>query len=409
MDFDERLDKYAELIVYKGCALKGGQELYITAPLQTVDFTRRVVRTAYEAGARQVTVAWSDEVCGRMTYDNAPLEVFETLEPWRAERSNSMVRRGAAILNILSEDPEVMTGVDQAKIIASARASHAACKEFYDALDFGRNVWCIAGASSPDWACKVFPDLSEEEATRKLWDAIMDTARVDNDPCAAWDAHRATFDARKAWLNSQHLDALHYTASNGTDFTVGLLEKGRWEGGGQATADGTYFFPNIPTEEIFTSPDRMRADGIVHSALPLIYNGARVQDFWVRFEDGKAVECDAEVGRDVLQGIIDIDEGSCRLGECALIPYESPIRQTGILFLNTLYDENASCHLALGKGFPDCYEGGYDLDSEQLEREGVNESATHVDFMIGTEDLCITGIKADGSEVSVFSDGTWAE
>ena len=408
MELQSRLEKYAELIVYKGCALKPGQELYISAPLQTVEFTRIVVRKAYEAGAKLVTIAWGDDVCGRMAYDYAPMEVFENVPAWSAERNNSMARNGAAILTILSDDPEVMKGVDQKKIIARTVASHAACKEFYDALDFGKCVWCIVGASTPQWASKVFPELEMDDAVEKLWTAILDTTRVDDDPLAAWDAHKQAFAQRKKWLNDQHFDALHYTSNNGTDFTVGLLEKGHWEGGGQETADGTYFFPNIPTEEIFTTPDRLRADGIVYSALPLIHNGSPVKDFWVRFEDGKAVECDARVGKDVLQGIIDTDDNSCRLGECALIPFDSPIRNTGILFLETLYDENASCHLALGKGFPDCYDGGYEMNSEQLLQAGINDSATHVDFMIGTKDMNIDGIKADGTQVAIFKDGNWA-
>ncbi len=408
MELQSRLEKYAELIVHKGCALKPDQELYISAPLQTVEFTRIVARKAYEAGAKLVTIAWGDDVCGRMAYDYAPMEVFENVPAWSAERNNSMARNGAAILTILSDDPEVMKGVDQKKIIARTVASHAACKEFYDALDFGKCVWCIVGASTPQWASKVFPELGEDEAVEKLWTAILDTARVDEDPLAAWDAHKQAFAQRKKWLNDQHFDALHYTSNNGTDFTVGLLEKGHWEGGGQETADGTYFFPNIPTEEIFTSPDRLRADGIVYSALPLIHNGSPVKDFWIRFEDGKAVECDARVGKDVLQGIIDTDDNSCRLGECALIPFDSPIRNTGILFLETLYDENASCHLALGKGFPDCYDGGYEMNSEQLLQAGINDSATHVDFMIGTKDMNIDGIKADGTQVAIFKDGNWA-
>lgn len=408
MDLDKRLRKYAELLVVKGCALRPGQELFVRAPLQTVEFTRLVVREAYERGARLVTVSWSDEVCGRMDYDYAPLEVFEQVPAWSAERNNGMARNGAAVLTILSDDPQAMKGVDQRKVMARTVATHQACREFYDALDYGRCVWCIAGAATPAWATKVFPGLGAEAATERLWQAILDTARVTDDPCAAWDAHRAAFDERKAWLNEQAFVDLHYTTGTGTDLHVGLIEGSHWEGGGQEAADGTYFFPNIPTEEVFTSPDRLRTNGVVHGALPLIHNGCPVEDFWVRFEDGRAVECDAAVGRDVLQGIIDTDENSCYLGECALIPYDSPIRNTGILFLETLYDENASCHLALGKGFPETLEGGYELDEQELLQAGVNASAVHVDFMIGTADLQITGTRADGTKVPVFKDGNWA-
>ena len=279
-------------------------------------------------------------------------------------------------------------------------------------MDFGKTRWCIVGAASEQWATRVFPKMSPEVAVKRLWKAILDTARVearlDADALAAWDEHRASFDARKKWLNDHHFDCLRYRSANGTDLTVGLLEKGHWEGGGQEGADGTYFFPNIPTEEVFTSPDRLRVDGVVHSALPLVYNGSTVENFWIRFEHGKAVDCDAEVGADVLEGIIKTDENSCYLGEAALVPFDSPIRNTGILFLETLYDENASCHLALGKGFPETYENGYEMSGEELLAAGVNDSAAHVDFMIGTADLQITGVKADGTEVPVFVDGNWA-
>ena len=409
MDLETRLEKYAQLIVVKGLALQEGQELYIDAPIQAADFTRIVVRCAYEHGASYVTVNWHDDAIGRLTYDHAPLERFSQVPAWSAERNNSMARNGAAVLTILSDDPDIMRGVDQRKIVARTVASHEAYKEFYDAMDFGKTRWCIVGAASEAWACRVFPQMSPETAVKRLWKAILNTARVDDDPLAAWDAHRASFDARKAWLNEQHFDCLRYRASNGTDLTIGLLAKGHWEGGGQEGYDGTYFFPNIPTEEIFTSPDRLRVDGIVHSALPLVHNGSVVEDFWVRFEGGRAVQWDAREGADVLKGIIRTDETSCYLGECSLVPFHSPIRDTGILFYETLYDENASCHLAFGKGFPETYENGYDLSSEQLMQVGINDSVTHVDFMVGTPDLQVVGVRADGTEVPVFVDGDWAD
>lgn len=409
MNLTERLEKYAELLIVKGCAFKEGQELFVRSPIQVAQFTRMVVACAYRHGARHVTVSWSDEAISRLAYDNAPLEVFEATPSWQAELNNSMARNNAAVLTILSDDPQAMKGVDQRKVMARVVSNHEACKEFYDALDRGRCVWCIAGAASPVWASQVFPELDEAAATERLWEAILDTSRVTDDPCKAWDEHRESFEERKAWLNAQQFSKLHYTASNGTDLTVGLIEGSHWEGGGQMGADGvTYFFPNIPTEEIFTSPDRLATEGVVHSALPLIHNGSPVEDFWIRFESGRAVECDARVGRDVLQGIIDTDDKSCFLGECALVPFDSPIRNTGVLFLETLYDENASCHLALGKGFPEVLEGGYDMSADELLSAGLNESAAHVDFMIGTADLNITGIKPDGTEVAVFVDGNWA-
>lgn len=405
---EERLERYAELLVVKGCALQEGQELLVRSPLEVAAFTRKVVASAYAHGAKLVSVQWGDQATERLAYDHAPQEVFDTMPEWAALRNNSAARNGAAVLTILSDDPQIMKGVDQRKVMARVVAAHRQCKEFYDALDRGRCAWCIAGAASPAWATQVFPELGEEEAVAALWEAILDTSRVTEDPCAAWDEHRASFEERKAWLNAQGLTQLHYTASNGTDLTVGLIEGSHWEGGGQEGADGRYFFPNIPTEEIFTSPQRLSTSGVVHSALPLIYNGSPVEDFWIRFEEGRAVEWDARVGKEVLGGIIQTDEGSCYLGEVALVPFDSPIRNTGTLFLETLYDENASCHLALGKGFPEVLEGGYELTDEQLLEAGLNESAAHVDFMVGTADLNIDGLRADGSVVPVFRNGNWA-
>lgn len=408
MELEERIEKYAELLVVKGCALRQGQELYVSAPIQVADFTRMVVRSAYEHGASFVTVAWNDGMTNRYGYEYAAPDRFERIPAWCAERANSMTRNGAAVLSILSDDPNMMRGVDQTKIAAHTRATHAACKEFYDSIDYGKTCWCKAGAASEQWATRVFAHLNSEDAVRRLWTAILDAARVDDDPLAAWDAHRAGFDARKAWLDEQHLTHLRYVTKDGTDLTVRLLDKAHWEGGGQMGADGTYFFPNIPTEEVFTSPDRMGTEGVVRSALPLVHNGALVKDFWIRFEKGKAVEWDAQIGVDVLSGIIGTDENSCRLGECALVPFNSPIRNTGILYYETLFDENASCHLALGKGFPECYENGYDMSTEDLLAAGLNDSAVHVDFMIGTRDLSISGLRPDGVWVDIFTDGNWA-
>lgn len=407
-----RLRAYARLIVEAGCALRPGQELFVRADINAASFVRMIVREAYDLGARHVTVRFNDEIIDRMHFDHCGLDVFEEFPAWAAELNNSMARGGAAVLSIVSDDPEGNNGIDARKLVARAQASHAACKEFYDALDFGRCVWCIAGAASPSWARKVFPGQAESEAVDALWNAILATVRVTSenaaDAVANWNAHRESFAQRCAWLNSQHFDALRYENAHGTNLTVGLPERHVWNGGGDTTVDGVQFFPNMPTEEIFTTPDRMRAEGTVVSAMPLAHNGALIENFSVTFEGGRAVAVSAECGQDVLQSIVDTDENSCRLGEVALVPLESPIRQSGVLFFNTLYDENASCHLALGTGFPDCYEGGFDMTDEELLAGGVNKSATHVDFMIGTEDLHITGIKENGEEVPVFVNGTWA-
>ena len=311
-------------------------------------------------------------------------------------------------------DPEhvitsALKGIDPAKPAAARRARNAQCKVFREGMDFGRNVWCIGGVPVPAWAKTVFPDISEQEAILRLWTAILSTARADgDDPHEAWETHNATFEKNKRMLNEARFDALRYSSSNGTELTVGLPKGHVWEGGAARTVDGTLFFPNMPTEEVFTSPDRMRADGIVYSALPLVHSGSIVRDFWFRFENGAVVDYGAAQGKEVLKQILATDENAVRLGEVALVSKNTPIRQSGLLFFSTLYDENASCHLALGTGFADCLEGGYDLGKDELIAAGVNQSATHVDFMVGSPDLTITGIKKDGTKVPVFVDGDWA-
>ncbi|MDR3052814.1 MAG: aminopeptidase [Coriobacteriales bacterium] len=407
--FTNNLQKYAQLIIKSGCNLKAGQELFISISTECVEFARLLTAEAYAQGARHVTVKFHDEKIARLHYDNCPLEVFESVPEWAALLNNSMAREGAAILSVVSSDPYAMVGIDQAKPVASAVASHAACKEFYDALDLGRVVWCIVGAAAPAWARVVFPAVPVEQAVAQLWDAIFAATRVTApDPVLAWEAHRASFNERKQWLNEQQFDALQYRNSRGTHLTIGLNARGIWQGGGDMTIDGTAFFPNMPTEELFTTPDRLRAEGVVYSSLPLVHNGALIEDFSLRFKEGRVVDCQAAVGQDVLEAIFKVDQNAARLGEVALIPYTSPIRQSGILFYSTLFDENASCHLAVGQGFPDCLEGGQTKSEDELLAAGVNKSATHVDFMIGTPDLQITGITASGEHIPVFKDGEWA-
>ena len=280
---------------------------------------------------------------------------------------------------------------------------------YREGLDFGKNAWCIAGVPTRAWARAVFPASSDHEALYRLWDAILVAARANAcDPQGEWERHNATFEKNKRLLNGHAFDRLRYRSSNGTDLVLGLNPGHVWEGGAARTVDGTVFFPNIPTEEVFTSPDCNRASGIVRSVLPLVYAGRVVRDFWLRFEAGRVVEYDAAEGRDVLESILAIDDRACRLGECALIAKDTPIRQSGLLFYNTLYDENASCHLALGTGFPECLDGGLSMTKDELMAHGVNQSLTHVDFMIGASDLEVTGIAASGEEVPVFTDGRWS-
>lgn len=404
----EQLDLYANLLVKKGAALKPGQELVLQAPVERADFARRVVAAAYKAGAGHVTVIWADDVVSRLTYENVDLGFFRHTPSWQVEQLNSLAEAGASFLFLEGSDPSALKGIDPAKPAAAAKARNTECRSFRDGMDFGRNVWCIAGVPVAAWAREVFPGVSEAEAVYRLWNLILEVSRADGeDPESAWETHNASFEKTKRFLNGHHFDALRYESSNGTNLVVGMNPGHVWEGGAGRTQDGTTFFPNIPTEEVFTSPDRNRAEGIVYSALPLVHAGQVVRDFWLRFEGGRVVEFGAEQGYEVLRHIIETDENSCRLGECALISKNTPIRQSETLFFDTLYDENASCHLALGMGFPECLEGGVNLDKDQLVARGVNQSAAHVDFMIGADDLNIWGICEDGTEVPVFENGQW--
>ena len=409
-EFDADLRKYAQLVVRKGCNIRPGQEFVIVANIDVIDFVRLLSEEAYLAGAKRVTTRLSDEKLSRLGYDYMPVEEFEQFPEWLALFHNSAARQGAAILRVESSDPEAMTGIDTQKVVANQRAAHIACKEYYDATNHGRMVWCIVGAAAPAWATRVYPDLDTEAATRKLWETIFKTVRVDHDdPIDAWEQHKLSFQQRSGWLNEQHFDAIRLQNSLGTDLTIGLIPEGVWKGGGDALIDGTYYFPNMPTEEIFTTPHRARADGIVYSSMPLVYNGNIIDNFWLRFANGKVVECSAEQGLEVLQSIFAIDDAASSLGEIALVPWTSPIRQAETLFLSTLFDENASCHLAVGRGFPDCFAGGTEMTDEELLAAGVNKSATHVDFMVGTVGMQVFGIAADGTETAIFIGGEWID
>ena len=405
----DQIDLYAELLVKKGVALQPDQELVVQAPVEAADFARRVVRSAYRAGAGHVTVIWHDDAVMRLTYENCPVSYFEVTPSWQVEQLNSLAEAGAAFLFLEGSDPSALKGIDPAKPVAAAKARNTECRSFRDGMDFGHNAWCIAGVPVSAWACEVFPDVSAQEALYRLWVLILEVSRADgDDPESAWETHNASFEKTKRFLNSHHFDALRYESSNGTNLTVGLPAAHVWDGGAGRTRSGVTFFPNIPTEEVFTSPDRLRADGVVHSALPLVRSGQVVRDFWLRFEGGRVVDFDAAQGKEVLRRIIETDDGSCRLGEVALVSKNTPIRQSETLFFDTLYDENASCHLALGMGFPECLEGGTSLSKDDLLARGVNQSSTHVDFMVGADDLNIYGVSADGSEVPVFVNGQWA-
>lgn len=409
MTMEEKLKEYARLAVVTGLAVKPGQEVMISASVEVADFVHLVMEQAYKAGASDVVVEWMDSEAAKLRYQHSYMEKISQCPEWTSLMRNTMAQRGAAFLSIRSDDPRVLADVDPKKPAAAQKASRNACGPFVEAHRNGTMPWCIIGAASPKWAQAVFPDLPEQEALDRLWDAIFQTARVDSgDAVAAWEAHRQEFQKRIAWLNEQGFDALHYQNSLGTDLTVGLLPGGIWCGGGAATADGRWHFMNLPTEEVYTAPHRERTEGTVYSSMPLNFNGNLIDQFYLTFEKGRVVDFVAKQGEEVLRSILEMDEGAKYLGECALVPYDSPISNLGILFYNTLYDENASCHLAVGSGISEAIEGGMSKSREELLQVGINDSLTHVDFMFGTADLSITGIRPDGTRVPVFQNGNWA-
>lgn len=409
MTMEEKLKEYARLAVVTGLAVKPGQEVMISASVEVADFVHLVMEQAYKAGASDVVVEWMDSEAAKLRYQHSYMEKISQCPEWTSLMRNTMAQRGAAFLSIRSDDPRVLADVDPKKPAAAQKASRNACGPFVEAHRNGTMPWCIIGAASPKWAQAVFPDLPEQEALDRLWDAIFQTARVDSgDAVAAWEAHRQEFQKRIAWLNEQGFDALHYQNSLGTDLTVGLLPGGIWCGGGAATADGRWHFMNLPTEEVYTAPHRERTEGTVYSSMPLNFNGNLIDQFYLTFEKGRVVDFGAKQGEEVLRSILEMDEGAKYLGECALVPYDSPISNLRILFYNTLYDENASCHLAVGSGISEAIEGGMSKSREELLQVGINNSLTHVDFMFGTADLSITGIRPDGTRVPVFQNGNWA-
>ena len=403
------LEKYAELIVKQGVNLQKGQELVITASIECFELVRAVARQAFAVGAKDVIVDYTDEKVTRLRYENCPVEHFQEVPLYFAELKNQYALKHAAVLSIVSSNPEAMKGIDPMKIQTWNIAVHKTCQTFFDHLDMGIDRWCIVGAPSVGWANKVFPDMSDQEAVQALWQAIYKVTRCDQEnPIEAWNEHRRSFERRVQILNEKKIKSLHYHNSLGTDLTIGLNDGYLFAGGGSYTTDGIYSFPNMPTEEIFSSPDRNQVNGTVYSSMPLNYNGHLVDQFSMTFENGRIVDFHAEVGYEVLKSIIETDEGSHYLGEVALVPYNSQIRNMGILFYNTLFDENAACHLAIGKGFGECLKNGLTMSKEQLLEKGINDSLTHVDFMIGTKDLSIIATLDNGEEFVVFENGNYA-
>ena len=402
-----RLKKYAQLIAKCGANVQKGQEVMIVAELDQPEFVKMLAEECYKLGAKKVSVDWSYQPLERLAIRYQSAKVLGSFDEWQIAKWRHQADVLPAKIYLTSEDPDGLKGVNQQKANKAKAAKSLTIKPIRRSME-NKYQWCIAGVPGAAWAKKVFPGLRTSVAIEKLWEAILDTARVYDDPALEWDNHNADLLSRCNYLNSLGLEKLVYKASNGTDLTVGLIPEALFCGGGENTTGGVYFNPNIPTEEVFTSPKRGEAEGIVYSSLPLSYGGELIENFWMRFEGGKVVDSGAEKNADLLREMLSYDEGASYLGECALVPFSSPINKTGVLFYNTLYDENAACHLAIGMGFTNVLRDFEKYTDDEAHAMGINDSVTHVDFMIGTADLSIVGIDANGKEIAIFKDGEWA-
>lgn len=401
-------EKYAELALRTGVNLQKGQALMINSSIEGADFTRIIVRKAYELGAKDVMINWQDDEISLLRYENAPEEVLTTVPQWMVDKYLYYAEDGVALLSVRSTNPDLLKDVDPARVAKASKASAEAMKEFRKYTMNDRIAWSIISIPTADWSKKIFPGTEAEEAKEKLWEQIFKIVRVDQeDPIAAWDEHNKNLKDAVQVLTEKNYQKLIFKAP-GTDITFDLPKGHIWKGGGAKTEDGRQFNPNMPTEEVFTVPHKYGVNGTVSSTKPLIYGGNMIDNFSLTFEEGKVVDFKAEKGYETLKHLLDTDEGAKRLGELALVPDASPISQSGLIFYNTLYDENASCHIALGKAYPTNLEGGSNMSDEELDQHGVNDSLTHVDFMIGSNELDIDGVTEDGKTEPVFRKGAWA-
>ncbi len=409
-NFDAKLNEYAHLLVEIGVNVQPGQTVRLRSEVSCAPLARMCVEACYDRGAREVVLEWDDDFVFRQKFLRAEEDVFATYPSYEKARIDWYLERGAVDLSIGGSDPELLKGVDPARVQAYRRAAGNAFQEYSDALCANKFQWSCGAHPVPAWAKKVFPNLSEQEAMDALWDAIFSVCRITGDGKAVqrWREHIDTTARRCRMLNAYDFKSLHYTNSLGTDLTVQLPENHAWIGGSEKSAAGIEFVANIPTEEIFTAPRWDGVDGRAYGALPMSLDGNLVKDFYLDFKAGRIVGVHAGEGEDILRRSIDLDEGSHYLGEAALVPYDSPIRNKGILFYNTLFDENASCHLAFGSSYPTCVKGGADMSEDEQKAAGLNQSINHVDFMVGTADLSIVGTTHDGREVPVFVNGNFA-
>ena len=401
------LREYARLIVRCGVNVQKGQEVLIYAELDQPEFVQMVAEEAYKAKAKEVIINWSYQPMQKIRVRYESVKTLGEVKEWHKARQEHYCDVLPARIHLMSEDPDGLKGVNMEKVSKANQMAYPILKPYRDRRE-NKEQWCIAAVPGAAWAKKVFPGMRTSTAIEKLWEAILYTSRVTEDPVKAWQEHNADLQARCDYLNGLGIESLHYTAANGTDLTVGMIPEAQFCGGGETSLRGIYFNPNIPTEECFISPMKGKAEGIVYATKPLSYRGQLIEGFSVRFSGGKVVEVHAEKGEELLKTMVAMDEGAAYLGECALVPQKSPISESGILFYNTLFDENAACHLALGMGFADTIRGFQNKTLEECRALGVNDSMIHEDFMIGCDSMNIDAHCADGKVVPIFRDGNWA-
>ena len=401
------LREYARLIVRCGANVQKGQDVNIYADLDQPEFVKMVVEEAYKAKAREVILFWDYQPLQKIHTRYQSVKTMGTVHEWQKARQQHYCDTLPCRIHLISEDPDGLKGVNMAKVAKSRQMLYPIMKSYMDQRE-GKQQWCIAAVPGAAWAKKVFPGLPKGKAMEKLWEAILSASRVTEDPLKAWEEHNADLKARCDYLNSLGIESLHYTADNGTDLTVGMIPEAVFCGGGEVSRQGIFFNPNIPTEECFISPKKGAAEGIVYSTKPLSYQGQLIDKFWMKFENGKVVQSGAETGEELLKTMLSMDEGASYLGECALVPQHSPICQSGLLFYNTLFDENAACHLAVGMGYADTIRDHHNKTLEECRELGINDSMIHEDFMIGCDSMNIDAICEGGKVVPIFRNGNWA-
>lgn len=403
------LIKYASLAVNIGVNIQKDNILVISSPIETAEFARLITEEAYKSGAKDVIVHYGDQKLTKIKLENSSLETISNIPEWQAESYNYYARQEACFISISASDPDGLKGVPVEKIGASQKARTSALKEYFDNSMSNKCRWCVLSVPTLSWAKKVFPKVSDDEAMESLWDVIFKTVRVDTEnPVNAWEKHNAYLEEKIKFMNNNNFKSVHLKSANGTDLNIELPEGHIWAGGSERDVNGIPFNANIPTEEVFTLPKKTGVNGIVYSSKPLSYGGNLIDNFSITFKDGKAIDFTAETGYDVLKQMLESDEGAKYLGEVAFVPYNSPISNSKLIFFNTLFDENAACHLAFGRAYESCVKDADKYSEEELEKIGVNNSVIHVDFMIGTSDLEITGINKNGEAIQIFSNGNWA-